>query len=267
MACTGPWRRIVVRPRDGDQTPVLTSLAAPAAAKIACLVFARWRQENFFKYSREHQGMDQLLGYALGEADGERLVPNPQRKQLERELKVKRQELARGRAELGQALLDEPAWGRTAHGLKIAQRGAVGQLRALEDEIEALLDRRAELPVRIPLAQAGRREVLRLEHKAIIDRVKITAYNAEEWLLDLLVRHYPNPHDVRALLRSFAELSGEMRTTAHGVVITLDPPDIPLHRRALRGLCADLNQITTAYPGTELPLIYEVAMHHSEVAA
>ena len=264
---SGPWRRIVVRTKDGHQTPILTCLAAPAAAKIACLMFARWRQENFFKYSREHQGLDQLLGYAWAEADGEQLVPNPKRKQLERKLKVKRQELARGRAELGQALLDEPAWGRTAHGLKIAQRGAVGQLRALEEQIEALLDRRAELPVRIPLAQAGRREVLRLEQKAIVDRVKITAYNAEEWLLDLLVRHYLNSHDVRALLRSFAELSGEIRATPQGIVVTLDPPDLPIHRRALHGLCADLNQITTTYPGTGLPLIYEVAMHHSEVPA
>lgn len=264
---SGPWRRIVVRTKDGHQTPILTTLTALSAAKIACLMFARWRQENFFKYSREHQGMDQLLGYTWAEADGERLVPNPECKQVERELKVKRQELARRRAELGQALLDEPAWGRTAHGLKIAQRGAVGQLRALEAEIKPLLDRRAELPVRVPLAQAGRREVLRLEHKAIIDRVKITAYNAEEWLLDLLVRHYPNPHDVRALLRSFAELSGEIRTTAQGVVITLDSPDLPLHRRALRGLCADLNRLGSTYPGTELHVIYEVAVHHSEAAA
>ena len=264
---SGPWRRIVVRTQKGHQTPILTSLTAPAPAKIACLVFARWRQENFFKYSCEHQGMDQLLGYAWAEADGERLVPNPERKAVERDLRAKRQELARRRAELGQALLDEPAWGRTAHGLKIAQGGAVGQLRALEDETEALLDRRTELPKHVPLAQAGRREVLRLEHKAIVDRIKITAYNAEEWLLDLLVRHYPNRHDVRALLRSFAELSGEIRTTAEGVMVTLDPPDLPLHRRALRGLCADLNQITTPYPGTELPVIYEVAVHHSEDSA
>ena len=53
---------------------------------VACLIFARWRQENFFKYSREHHGLDDLLGYAWDEADGTRLVPNPERKQVEREL-------------------------------------------------------------------------------------------------------------------------------------------------------------------------------------
>jgi hypothetical protein len=265
---SGPWRRIVVRTKDGHQTPVLTSLSGPAPAKIACLVFARWRQENFFKYSKEHHGLDQLLGYAWAEADGTRLVPNPERKQVERELKAKGQALAQRKTELGQALLDEPVWGRSAHGLKIAQGGAVGQLRALEQAMEALLDRRAELPTHVPLAEAGARAVLRLEQKAIIDRVKMTAYNAEEWLLELLVRHYPNPHDVRDLLRSFAELAGEIRATAaRGVIITLDAPDIPLHRRALRGLCADLNQVGATYPGTTLPVIYQVAVHQSEVVA
>jgi len=262
---SGPWRRIVVRTKTGHQTPILTSLVEPASAKIACLMFVRWRQENFFKYSREHHGLDQLLGYAWAEADGTRLVPNPERKQVERELKAKRRELAQQKAAVGQVLLDEPEdSGRTGHGIKIAQRGTVGQLRALEKEIVKLENRHAELPKRIPLAEAGPREVLRLEQKAIIDRVKMTAYNAEEWLLDLLVRHYPNTHDVRALLRSFTQLAGEIRTTPTGVVITLDAPDPPLQRRALRGLCVDLNQLDTTFPGTEIPVTYEVAVHHSE---
>jgi len=262
---SGPWRRIVVRTKTGHQTAILTSLANVASAKIACLMFARWRQENFFKYSKEHHGLDQLLGYAWAEADGARLVPNPERKLVERELKARRQELAQQKAAMGQVLLDEPRnSGHTGHGIKIAQRGTVGELRALEKEIARLENRRAETPKRISLAEAGPRAVLRLEQKAIVDRVKMTAYNAEEWLLDLLVCHYPNKHDVRALLRSFAQLAGEIRTTPAGVLITFDPPDLPLQREALRGLCADLNQLSATFPGTEIPVSYAVAMHHSE---
>ena len=166
---------------------------------------------------------------------------------------------------MGQVLLDEPEGsGRTGHGIKVAQRGTVGQLRAMEKEIAKLENRRAGLPKHVPLAEAEPQVVLRLEQKAIVDRIKMTAYNAEEWLLDLLVRHYPNPHDIRALLRSFAHLAGEIRTTPTSVVITLDAPDLPLHRRALRGLCADLNQLGTTFPGTDTPVTYEVAVHHSE---
>jgi transposase len=264
----GPWRRIVVRTPDGHQTPILTSLSAGMpAARIACLMFLRWRQENFFKYSREHHGLDQILGYAWAEADGQRLVANPERKALSRALAEKRAHLRQLRSELGQVVLDEPRdSGRTVHGLKVSQHGAVGRLRDLEAEIQDLLDRRAALPERIPLKDTGPREVLRLEQKAIIDRIKITAYNAEEWLLERLLPHYPHPEDIRGLLRFFAELSGEINTTADGVVVTLDPPDIPAQRRALRGLCADLSVLRAPFPGTDLPVIYRVGVHHSEVA-
>jgi hypothetical protein len=65
----------------------------------------------------------------------------------------------------------------------------------------------------------------------------------------LLVRHDDNPHDPRDLLCSFAELPGEIDSTTDGVVVTLDPPDTSLHRRALRGLVDDLNRIGATFPG------------------
>ncbi|EQD67467.1 transposase of degenerate insertion sequence NGRIS-25c, partial [mine drainage metagenome] len=77
VAGSGPWRRIVVRTANGHQTPILTSLTELPAAKVAVLMFARWRQENFFKYTEEHMGLDQLLGYSYRDADGSQLVPNP----------------------------------------------------------------------------------------------------------------------------------------------------------------------------------------------
>ncbi len=265
---SGPWRRIVLRTKEGHQTPILTSLGPElGAARIASLMFARWRQENFFRYMREHHGLDQLLGYAFSEADGGRLVANPARKAIDGELKTRRQELVALRAELGQALLEAPRDGnRSVHGLKIAQKGSVGKVRPLEARIAELIEARHALPKQVPLAAAGQREVMQLEQKAIIDRIKITAYNAEEWLLDRLIRHYPNPHDVRALLRSFAELSGDIATNAKGVIVTLDPPDTPQHRQALRGLCRDLNALGATYPGTALTVTYQVSAHHSELA-
>lgn len=266
---TGPWRRVVMRTRDGHQTPILTNIGPElGAARIACLMFARWRQENLFKYMGAHHGLDQLVSYGADPADGETLVVNPERKRLDRQIAEKRKQLAALKSDLGRALLDEPKGGRSAHGLKIAQAGAVKRLRDLQSDIDKLVAARKPLPTRIRVADTGqRRDVMRHEHKAIVDRIKISAYNAEEWLLDRLVIHYPNPHDVRDLLRSFAELSGQIDTTDTGVVVTLDPPDTPIHRRALRGLVDDLNTIGATFPGTNEPVTYRVAMHHSELIA
>jgi len=268
VAGSGPWRRIVVRTANGHQTPILTSLTELPAAKVAVLMFARWRQENFFKYMGEHMGLNQLLGYAHQEADGSQLVPNPQRQGVERELKRKRQYLAKLLSKLGQVVLAEPRDSDSpTPRLKVAQQRQVKQARDLEAQIAELLVQRSALPTHVPLQDAGGREVMRLQQKAIIDRVKMTAYNAEEWMLERLAPHYHNPHDIRQLLRSFAELSGEIRSTAQGIVVTLDPPDTPLHRRALRGLCADLSELGATFPGTDIPVSYQVALHHSERAA
>jgi len=267
---TGPWRRIVVRTKDGHQTPILTSLGSDTGvARIACLMFARWRQENLFKYMGEHHGLDNLVSYAAGPADPATMIPNPERKRYDRKIAERRKELKQLKAILGDALLDEPRrHSRSAHGLKIAQAGTVRDLRTLEDAIDQLVAQRKRLPAHIPVADSDtRREVMRLEHKAIVDRIKISAYNAEEWLLDRLVRHYSNPHDVRDLLRSFAQLSGEITTTSAGVVVTLDPPDTPIHQRALQGLVDDLNAVGALFPGTDVPVTYGLAVHHSQVAA
>jgi transposase len=266
---TGPWRRIVVRTTDGHQTPIVTNLGVEVgAARIACLMFARWRQENLFKYMGAHHGLGDLVGYGAAPADSNTTIPNPARKAADRRIADTRKELAALRAALGDALLDEPKVGRSAHGLKIAQAGAVKRLRALQAEIDTAVAARKQLPHRVSVADAGaRRDVMRLEAKHLIDRIKISAYNAEEWLLDRLVAHYPNPHDVRDLLRAFATLSGTIDTTDTAVVVTLDPPDTPSHRRALRGLVEDLNTTGATFPGTDTPVIYRVAMHHSEAAA
>jgi hypothetical protein len=262
---SGPWRRIVVRMADGHQTPILTSLpAAIPAAKVACLILARWGQENFFRYMRQHMGLDELTSYVWQEAAGERLTANPERKQLDRQIKELRRHLGEIQTELGQTLLDERG---SHHVLGAEDRQIMALAGEFEQEIDELVAYRKTLPKQVPVASLGRREELRLEQKSIVDRIKIAAYNAEEWMLERLLVHYPNPHAARALLRSFAQLSGELRSGPDGLRITFDPPDDPFHRRALRGLCSDLNRLDVTFPDTELPVTYHVGVHHSEAAA
>jgi transposase len=253
----GPWRRVVVRAKNGHQLPIITNLDVPAP-RLTCLMRARWRQENLFKYMVEHYGLDHLISHGADPADPKALIPNPEITRLERKIAELRQQATRMKASLGQAAL-EKGHRRSVRGLKIAQRGAVGRLRALEVDITKLKAARKALPSKVTIAESATgRVVLRGEHKAIVDRVKITAYNAEEWLLERLERHYQNPNDVRDLLRSFAELPGDIRTTSTGVTVTLHPPNTPIHRRALQGLIDDLNAADTTFPGTDIPVHYRL---------
>ncbi len=270
IKATGPWRRVVVRTKTGHQTPILTSLGNQVApARIACLMFARWRQENFFRYLRAHLGIDALVSYAFAGAPETEMVPNPGHKAISTQIAAKKKELAAMKALLGEALLAAPSKGGGGlRGIRAAEAETLRGIETLEAEIELLKNRRWLCPTHLPLAEAGTaKDVALLEAKTIVDAIKIAAYNAEEWLLERLAHHYGNPHDIRDLLRSFAHLSGEITTTSGGVSVRLDAPDTPAHRRALEGLCAELNALRAPYPGTDLPVSYQVVVHEARVAA
>ncbi len=135
------------------------------------------------------------------------------------------------------------------------------ELQTFEAQIKQARDRLRSLPARVPLSTLGPLPLTpQLEIKLIADAVKVAAYNAQSWLADRLARHYLNTNDLHDLLRSFAELSGTLiRQPDGGLRVCLQPPDIPLHRRALAGLCADLNLGRPVFPGTDIPVQYEVA--------
>jgi transposase len=267
---TGPWRRVVVRTTSGHQTPILTSLGDQVApARIACLMFARWRQENFFRYCRQHLGVDALVSHAFAPAPGTEMVPNPAYKAFTTQITAKKKELATLKVLLGEALLGAPGKGGGGlQGVRAAEAETLKAIGALEGEIDLLKNRRWLCPSHLPLAEAGTaKDVALLEAKTVVDAIKIAAYNAEEWLLERLERHYANPHDIRDLLRHFAHLSGEIVTTSGGITVRLDPPDTPAHRRALDGLCGELNALRTPFPGTDLPVSYQVVVHKARAAA
>jgi hypothetical protein len=269
---SGPWRRIVIW-TPGHQRPILTSLDpnAIAAARVGALMLTRWRQENFFKYARAHLGLDVLTTYAA-ETAVDHEVPNPAVKASTAQLKRLRTTAQKLRAALGRALVldtDQAATTerptskarRTPHIAPTTRAALISQLQTLEVQIEETRSQLRSVPARVPLSSLGPLpQVPRLERKLIADVVKIAAYNAQSWLADRLARHYANTNDLHDLLRSFAQLSGTLIRQSDGRLrVCLEPPDLPLHRRALAGLCADLNLGQPVFPGTDRPLHYEIA--------
>ncbi len=57
-------RLIVRRSPGGHQTPILTNRADLSAAQVAYRMAARWREENYSKYAREHFALDALDSHA-----------------------------------------------------------------------------------------------------------------------------------------------------------------------------------------------------------
>jgi len=88
------WLREVRRLcADGHQTSIITTRQDINSEQIACRMFFRWIQKNFFRYMREEYALDHLITNDVESANVDRLVPNPEKKE-------KRKVIALGKAVL-----------------------------------------------------------------------------------------------------------------------------------------------------------------------
>jgi len=62
----GLWvREIRALSETGHQTAILSTDYRSDLARSAATMFARWNQENFFKYMREHFRLDRLVEHGI----------------------------------------------------------------------------------------------------------------------------------------------------------------------------------------------------------
>ena len=88
-------REIRKQTESGHQTAVLATDYRSDPAPVAAAMFARWSQENFFRYMREHYGLDSLIDYATEEIPDTTRVVNPAYRRLDGQVRSKRGHLTR----------------------------------------------------------------------------------------------------------------------------------------------------------------------------
>jgi len=249
---------------NGHQTAILTTRWDLPIAVVAYRMFDRWRQENFFRYMRQHFSLDALVTYAVEPADPERTIPNPERKKVAKTLAENRAERRELEQTYGQQARTNPeTQRRTMRGFKIALAGLSRKIKALEAKYHRLKARLKRLPKRVPVtAVLPAAEVVRLapEAKHLTDTLKMVAYRAETALVRCLMPHYGRTEEEgRALLREMLLTSADLipETADQRLRVRLHSLANPRSNEALAKLCAELNVLEVCYPGTDLKLVYE----------
>ncbi len=256
-------RQVTRRSEDGHQTPILTSRRDLLAFDVASRMFARWRQENFFKYLREEYALDALVDYAVAPDDPTREVPNPRWRDLDTQLRQARAELARLATEYGAEAFVNPESARpTMRGFKIAHGALAHDIRAALKRVASLEARRAAVPKRLPVADVVDGEVVRLapERKLLTNLIKMVTYQAESDLVRLVAPHYKRVEDEgRTLIQSALAGPADLIVTDTELRVVLAPLSSPHRTRALAGLCDELDRAGIRFPGSRLRLRYAVA--------
>jgi hypothetical protein len=254
--------RQVTRLDKGRQIRILTTRQAssmpPAAAVYA--MSSRWREENYFRYGREHFALDALDTYAVTAEDPDRKVPNPAKKKAAAAVKTARKDLADAQAARDAKLtaLRSPAPGQETliTNQQLAKLDA--PVTAARQRVEDAQAAAKAIPAKIPLSQHNP-DLVRLdtETKLITHAIRMAAYNTETTLARALNGAYARADDeAHALIREALTTSGDIIPGPAGLTIRLDPLSAPRRTHALAALCEQLT--ATKYPGTSLTLRYEV---------
>src|SRR3974377_311156 len=248
----GTWRlrQVTCLSDDGHQTQVITSRWDLSDVEVACRMFDRWRQENFFKYMREEFLLDALVDYQIEPEDPTRTIPNPKRRALDKAIRA-------ARVDLATAERRRPP----RRGFKIANRRLGKQLRTARAHVAQLFEQRRDVPKRIEVRDINEKAVVRLatERKHLTDIIKMVAYQTESDLLALLRSHHARvDQEGRTLLHELFATAGDIRVTDRQLQITLAPLSSPHRTRAAQALCEMLDQTATVFPGSRLRMRFAV---------
>jgi transposase len=246
----------------GHQTNVITSRWDLRDIEVAYRMFERWRQENFFKYMREEFLLDALVDYQIQPEDPTRIIPNPERRALDKEIRAARADLAKLEREFGAAAASNAEQRRpTMRGFKIAHSRLGNQLRKARTRVSQLFEKRRNVPKRVEVRDLNERTVVKLstERKHLTDIIKMVAYQAESDLIALLRPHYARvDQEGRTLLHELFATAGDMRISDSELNITLAPLSSPHRTRAAQALCELLDKTATIFPGSRLRIRFEM---------
>jgi hypothetical protein len=260
----GVWVREVRKLSEtGRQTSILSTNYRADYTALAASMFARWSQENFYKYMRQHYNLDRLAEYGTEPVPDPIQVVNPAWRKLDSQIRAKTETRRRQLALFGaldlQSSLAAPEVARYQQ--KKAQ--LQDEIENLNREIDELKKQRKETPHHIPvkdLPESDRFSRLLTERKHFIDTVKLIAYRAETSMASLLRDKLSREEDTRALLRQIYETEVDLipDLQSNTLAVRLHHLTQAAHDEAVRHLCTELNATQTIFPGTELKLVFQL---------
>jgi hypothetical protein len=246
----------------GHQTAILTTRYLGRIEPLAAAMFARWHQENFFKYMRQHYGLDRLVEHGTSPIPDTTRLVNPAWRALDSQVRSITARLTRQRAQFGAGVLD-PADDTPLAAARHEQRQGehLDTIFGLEAELATRQAARKQLPKHITLKdlpEGQRFAQLRGGRKLFIDTIKLIAYRAETALVELAREVMKRCGDGRSLIRGLIHTSANLRPDpAAGILnVELHGQSNPVHDTIVASVCEELNATETIYPGTDLRLIF-----------
>jgi Helix-turn-helix domain len=260
----GLWVRELRKLTDsGHQTAILATDYQSNMVPLAGAMFARWSQENFFKYARENFSLDRLIDYRTQEISEPIRVVNPAYRKLDGEVRSGLSKLNRLLAQFGARSIDKDIEREHIEPLLRQKAALQEQIEQLQAELTALKQKRKATAHHIAFKELPEEERFRqlsIHSKHLIDIIKMIAYRAETAMANVLREKLSRPDDTRSLLQALYTTEADLIPDYQEGILT-----VRLHHmanaysnNAIGKLCEELNATETLFPRTNLRLVLKL---------
>jgi hypothetical protein len=250
---------------NGHQTSIVTNNRILTMTLIACYMFGRWVQENFFRYLCQDYAFDKIIQYGVDEIDKTVLVVNREYSNTQYEIKRSREKLYRIKAnlyKLQQIALNEnekpESWLKKTMPL-------VEKAGQIEVELNQLIAKRKNMKYKIPLGDMPENErytKIHQESKYLMNIIIMICYRAETNLANWLAPYFSRADDeIRALVKAITNLSIDLIPDMEKSLLNITLYPLSNHRsqNALEKITDQVNATNTVYPGTNLVMKFKIA--------
>jgi hypothetical protein len=247
----------------GRQTAILSTDYRAPAGRLAPAMFARWSQENFFRYMRQSYNLDSLADYRIAPVPETTRVVNPAYRAADGKVRKTVASLSRKTAQFGAMNLEGEIEAKKIEAFTQRKAGLREDIEHLTIEAEALKALRKATKRHVTydeLPNEARFDRLSTQSKHLIDTIKMVAYRAETAMAQIARQKMTRHDDARSLLRAVYNTEADRvpDLEAKTLTIRLHPLANTSSDQAVRHLCHEFNSTETVFPGTELRLKYEL---------
>ena len=259
------WAREVRRrTQSGHQTSIITTNFSLSITMVGIFMFARWSQENFFKYMNENFGIDALVSYMKEKLSDTVQLINPQYRQLESQLKKIISKLNIQKVKFANMLLGEEQIEEKKMRDFIRKKADLNnEIKLLEEEAARLKQTKKDMPRKISFSQLPENEKFDSainQRKHFLDTIKMIAYRAETAMVNIIKPNMAHPDEARTLLKQVYQTDANITVDIQTKTITVELHHMTYWKddKIIQNLCEVLNETQTVFPGTDLTVFYKL---------
>ncbi len=252
--------------KSGHQTSIITTNWILNILSVGLYMFARWCQENFFKYMTDNFDIDGLVSYSMGKISETKMLVNPAYKQLDSQLRSLNGKLSKQKVLFANTTLKMVNEKGKKLTKAISKKAEIHQeIEVLESQITEIKNKKKKVDRKITFASLAPEEKFSNvinARKQFMDNIKMIAYRAETAMYNLIKSQLGQHHqdEGRKLLQQVYSSDADIIPDYSNKTLT-----VKLHNfnnkkedRVVQHLCEKLNETETEYPGTDLRIIYKL---------